>query len=425
MDWVRNPLVQFLAVVGVILVAAVAGTGVLGTHAADEEAVNDARAVTRVLAASVAQPGIPRGLVRLDPAAIDRLDRFVLARLLVDDVRRIKIWDRTGQILYSDETRLIGSRYRLGADERRVLTTGATEAQISDLRKPENRFEPRTRGLLEVYTRIHSPEGQPLLFEAYYSLADVAARRQQILARFRPITVAALVGFALLTAPVLLLLMRRIRNSGRDRERLLHRAIQASDAERARIARDLHDGVVQDLAGSSYALATLARRPEIDASVSADLDGVSRSLRTSMRSLRSLLVEIYPPDLQLEGLHAALTDLLAPLTARGIITSLSVDDLTGVSEDPIGLLWRVGQEAVRNAVRHARPARVDIRVERDHDNVVLTVADDGAGFDGRAVASDRFGLRGLHGLVRDAGGRLDVTSQPGSGTSVSVAVPAR
>lgn len=425
MGWIRNPLVQFLVVVGAILVAAVLATGVLGTRAADEEATNDARAVTRVLATSVAQPGIPRGLVGLDPAAIDRLDRLVLARLLVDDVRRVKIWDRTGRILYSDEVRLIGSRYPLGADERRVLATGATDAQISDLGKPENRFEARSHGLLEVYTRIHSPEGQPLLFEAYYSLADVAARRQQILARFRPITVVALVGFALLTAPLLLVMMRRIHKSGRDRERLLHRAIQASDAERVRIARDLHDGVVQDLAGSSYAVASLARQPEVPGPVVSDLERVSRSLRTSLRSLRSLLVEIYPPELQVEGLEAALTDLLSPLAARGIITSLDVGDLTEVPEERIGLLWRVAQEAVRNAVRHAEPGRIDVRADRGGNEVVLSVADDGAGFDGNAVPSGHFGLRGLHGLCREAGGRLEVTSQPGMGTSVVLTVPAR
>lgn len=425
MAWVRNPLVQFLAVVLVMLVAVAVGTSLLSRRAADDEAINDARAVTKVLARSVAQPAIPPGLVDGDPAAIDQLDRRVLDRLLVDDVRRIKVWDARGNILYSDETRLIGSRYHLGADERDVLHAGGIEAEVSDLTKPENRFERQLGGLLEVYTRIHAPGGQPLLFEAYYARSDIAVQRERIFDRFRPITVGALLAFAALTTPLLLLLMRRIRRAGEERERLLQSAINASDAERLRIARDLHDGVVQDLAGSSFALSTVAMRPGLAADVSGELAGVSRSLRTSMRTLRSLLVEIYPPELHTEGLEAALSDLLSPLSARGIRTSLRVGDVSGASEEAVALVWRVAQETVRNALRHAGASSVEVSVVLAGGELVLEVVDDGSGFDGGAVPSGHFGLRGLQSLSRDAGGRLRVESAEGRGTTVTLAVPRR
>lgn len=425
MGWVRNPLVQFLAVVLVMLVIVVVGTATLSRRAADDEAINDARAVTKVLARSVAQPAIPRGLVGGDPAAIDRLDRRVLDRLLVDDVRRIKIWDASGRILYSDETRLIGSRYDLGDEERDVLDTGDIEAEVSDLGKPENRFERQLGGLLEVYTRIKAPSGEPLLFEAYYSRADIAQKRQQVFDLFRPITLGALLAFAALTTPLLLLLMRRIRRAGEERERLLRSAIDASDAERLRIARDLHDGVVQDLAGSSYALSTVAMRPGLPAEVTGELDGVSRSLRTSMRSLRSLLVEIYPPELHTEGLEAALTDLLSPLSARGIRTALRVGDVSGASDEAVALVWRVAQETVRNALRHSGASSLALSVGFSDGELMLEVVDDGSGFDGHAVPPGHFGLRGLESLSRDAGGRLQVASAPGRGTTVTLAVPRR
>ena len=425
MGLVRNPLVQFLAVVLVMLAAVAIGTSLLSRRAADDEAINDARAVTKVLARSVARPAIPRGLVDGDPAAIDQLDRRVLDRLLVDDVRRIKIWDARGTILYSDETRLIGSRYDVGAEERDVLDTGGIEAEVSDLTKPENRFERQLGGLLEVYTRIHTPGGQPLLFEAYYSRADIAVQRERIFDRFRPITLGALLAFAVLTTPVLLLLMRRIRRAGEERARLLQSAINASDAERLRIARDLHDGVVQDLAGSSFALTTVAMRPGVPADVSGELAGVSRSLRTSMRTLRSLLVEIYPPELHTEGLEAALTDLLSPLSARGVHTSLRVGDLSGASDEAVALVWRVAQETVRNALRHAGASSVEVSVGFTGGELVLEVVDDGSGFDGSAVPPGHFGLRGLQSLSRDAGGRLRVESAEGRGTTVTLAVPRR
>src|SRR5688500_5703667 len=96
-----SPVAQFLATGLVTLVVVVLGTGALSREAADEEAVADARAITQVLGRSVAQPAIPKRLVTGDAAAIDRLDRTVLDRLLVGDVRRIKIWAADGTVLYS------------------------------------------------------------------------------------------------------------------------------------------------------------------------------------------------------------------------------------------------------------------------------------------------------------------------------------
>jgi len=157
--FVRNPVVQYLTIAVLLFVALSVATSVLAARVAATEARADARSVTRVLARSVAQPAIPKGLVDGDAGAIDKLDREVLERLLVGDVRRVKIWRSDGTILYSDETRLIGARYPLDEEETRVLEEGGTEAEVSDLSKPENRYEKAPSGLVEVYTRIHSPEG--------------------------------------------------------------------------------------------------------------------------------------------------------------------------------------------------------------------------------------------------------------------------
>ena len=107
---VRSPVAQFLAVGVLALAVIVVVTGKLSEQAAADEAIADARATTRVLARSVAEPAIPRGLVRGDAAAIARLDRSVLHRLLVGRVKRIKILTADGRIVYSDETRLIGDQ---------------------------------------------------------------------------------------------------------------------------------------------------------------------------------------------------------------------------------------------------------------------------------------------------------------------------
>lgn len=166
-----NPLVQFLVATLLLFAATWWATGVFSERAARSEAVADARVTTDLLAHSVAEPAIPEGLVDSDPGAIDRFDREVLDRLMVRDVRRIKIWRGDGTVVYSDETQLIGRKFTLDDEQLQVLHSGATEGGVSDLRRQENKFETEEDGLLEVYTRIEAPGGEPLLFEAYYSVA--------------------------------------------------------------------------------------------------------------------------------------------------------------------------------------------------------------------------------------------------------------
>lgn len=423
MRWLTNPVAQFLAAGLVTLVVVVVATSALSRSAADEEAIADARSLTWVLAQSVAQPEIPTGLVDGDAAAIDRLDRTALDRLLVGDVLRVKLWDADGTVLYSDRTELIGAVYPLGDDELEVLAHGGTEAELSDLGRPENRFERALGGdLLEVYTRIESPEGEPLLFEAYLGVDDIRQSRARILDRFLPITLGALLALVALGTPLVLLLSRRLSRAARERERLLEAAVRASDAERLRIARDLHDGVVQDLAGSSLALSTVAARS--DDAGRQELEAVGRSLRVSMRSLRSLLVEIYPPDLHTGGLAAAVDDLVAPLVASGVEVDVDVTGTEDAPQPAVALLWRVAQEAVRNVARHARADRMSLTVRREGDRMVLEVVDDGIGYAADVVVGeDHFGLRAAESLVREHGGTLEVESAPGDGTLVRMEVP--
>ncbi|GAA5118372.1 hypothetical protein GCM10023339_30830 [Alloalcanivorax gelatiniphagus] len=435
MRWLTNPVAQFLATGFVTLVVVIIATSALSRSAADEEAVADARSLTWVLGTSVAQPAIPRGLVDGDAAAIDRLDRTVLDRLLVGDVLRVKIWDEAGTVLYSDRTELIGAVYPLDDDELEVMEDGGTDAELSDLAKPENRFERQIGGdLLEVYTRIESPEGEPLLFEAYLGVDRIRESRAQVLDRFLPITIGSLLALVVLSTPLVWLLSRRISRAARERERLLEAAVRASDDERLRIARDLHDGVVQDLAGSSMTLSTVAARAE--GGDREELEAVGRSLRVSMRSLRSLLVEIYPPDLHTAGIAAAIDDLVAPLAASGVRVDV---DVSGVDDAPaaaVALVWRVAQEAVRNVARHAHAGRMSLTVHRQAEALVLEVVDDGRGFDPASVpGTDRFGLRAAQSLVREHGGTMEVESRAddstepgrgpaeGSGTMVRVEVP--
>lgn len=416
-----SPVAQFVAAGLLLVVVLIVVTTAFAQRAARDEALSDAREITQVLAGSVAERSLPTGLVDGDPGAVDRFDQQVRDRVLVGDVRRVKIWDRDGTILWSDEPRLVGETFGLDEEETDVLDHGGTDAEVSDLSEPENRYEADGGSLVEVYTRISSPEGDPLLLEAYFDADEIDDRQAELVAPFRTITVAALVALAVVAIPLLLMLTRRLGRAADERERLLVDAADASDAERRRIARDLHDGVVQDLAGTTFALSALARTTSVP-DERRQLDDATASLRSSMRSLRSLLVEIHPPGLAAADLPAALHDLTASATDAGVEASVRVDELDGVADEVVALTWRVAQEAIRNALRHAHARTLDVHVRCEDRTLVLTVADDGVGFDPTRVRGTSYGLRGLTSLARDHGGRLRVDSAPGTGTVVRLEV---
>jgi signal transduction histidine kinase len=340
---------------------------------------------------------------------------------------RVKLWSQDGRIVYSDEPRLIGNRYRLAADDLEALRTGKVVAELSDLSRPENRYERPKGKLLEVYLPVHTPSGRPLLFESYLRYSSVVADGRDIWRSFAPALLAALVLLWLLQVPPALSLARRLRRDQHDREALLLRAIEASDAERRRIAADLHDGVVQDLAGIAMGLAARADRArgETATGLRAAADGT----RESMRRLRSLLVEIYPPNLSTTGLEPALSDLAAPLAARGLSTRVEVDSALELDPEAEQLVFRTAQEALRNVLAHAGASRAEVRLRGEGDHATLVVADDGRGFTPgqaeRRRTEGHLGLDLLRDRARDLGGRLTVESEPGRGTTVQLEIGAR
>ncbi|MDQ2961354.1 MAG: histidine kinase, partial [Candidatus Dormibacteraeota bacterium] len=245
-----------------------------------------------------------------------------------------------------------------------------------------------------------------------------------------------IVGFSTTLLPIvllqgfLLLLARRIRAQDLEREEhakvreaLLQQAIDAGDAERKRIASDLHDGVVQTLAGLAFSLAARGSGKSPDA----DLLEAADTLRSSVTDLRTLMIEIAPPNLDGAGVDSAVRKLLAPLPSRGIEVEFEVAGVTHLAADKTSLVFRVAQEAVRNIVNHSQATRVVTTLTHTDGMLTLQLSDNGKGFSSadrsRRREEGHVGLHLLNNAVEAASGHLTLTSEPGNGTSLMLQLP--
>jgi two-component system NarL family sensor kinase len=423
-----------VGLVAALVIALVAGGSViLARRTAEREAVNGATQATDLLADAVVQPALEDALLSASPAAATaRLDRVVRNQVLGQSVVRVKLWSPQGRIVYSDEPRLIGKTFALGAEERGALITPTTQAEVTQLQRPENQYE-RGRGkLLEVYRPVWTPSGQPLLFETYTRYQAVAARTTQLWRGFAGIMVSSLLLLVILLLPVLWALLDRLRRGQRQRESLLQHAVDASTEERQRIAGTLHDGVVQELAATSFAVTAAADQADAlgQPQLAERIRVAAGTVRTSIGGLRSLLVDIYPPSLRAAGLVAALADLAAAARSRDVDVRLDLPDTaTALGLDARGerLIFRVAQECLRNVARHAAASSVDVRLRTEGTAVVLEVADDGTGFDldaaRDAAREGHLGLRLLPDLATQSRAVLRVATAPGAGTRWRLEVP--
>jgi len=422
-----------------VAVVVVAVGGYIALRDVATQQAEDTTAQVVEINGRLVQTALEDGILKRDPKAIRKLDDFVVSQVLPPSpvkgsapIKRVKIWAADGTVLYSDVPELIGKKFELGAEEKELLETPGAEAEISDLSKPENQFERQYGKLLEAHTAIRTPNGTPVLFEIYQQFSSIQSRATSLLRELALPLLAGLAVLLLSQVPLAWSMARRLQRGHRDREALLANAIEASAQERRRIASDLHDGVVQDVAGVAFGLAPLAEDAERrgDSRASGALRASMSTLRQGVRDLRTLLVEIHPPSLESAGIEAALSDLLSPLQADGIATELHVDDRATTGSNGDALVYRVAREALRNTQKYAEADSVRVEVTRPEPDLTrLVVTDDGKGFstDDRARRAEEghVGLTLLESLVRQSNGTLAVTSDPGAGTTVELEVPVR
>jgi signal transduction histidine kinase len=214
-----------------------------------------------------------------------------------------------------------------------------------------------------------------------------------------------------------------------ENARLFDQAEQAAILEeRQRLARELHDSVTQALYGVTMfaeAAARLLNAGNI-ALATDHLSELRSTAQEALQEMRLLLFELRPPVLEEEGLVAALQIRLEAVERRsGLATELIIEgdeELSLLPKIEDGL-YRIAQEALNNALKHAQARRITICLNLDPQKVILEIADDGHGFD-PATIRDRagLGLRGMEERVAQLGACLKIDSQPGQGTKIKVEV---
>jgi signal transduction histidine kinase len=298
---------------------------------------------------------------------------------------------------------------------------------------PQESLDPendRTKEVLQVAKRIDA-----------LNEANLALEEQQIQTQHRTLwqfeagatTVLLVLGLAIaVVSTAYLARLEQVSEKEKTRaekaeyalRRLSNQLVRAQEDERRTISRELHDEVGQILTGLRMELGSLSRF-EADGSFRERLESVKRLAEDALRSVRNLALLLRPSMLDDLGLEPALRWQAKEFSRRSEIP-VAVDIQGNIDTLPETIricLYRAIQEALTNCIKHAEAGRVTVTVKQQEDLVSASVQDNGKGFDANRLHTQGLGLVGMEERVRALQGQLTVSSQPGEGTLVSLALP--
>jgi len=442
---VARALAQHAAISLAALVAVGALAAIICVQVVQDQALRRAEQYGASIARSVIAPRVTRGVEQGDTDALVALNTQVRHRMADDTtIQRIKVWSANGRILYCDDPIQMGLQFPLDEDDLDALTTGGVDSDISDLDKSENVYDRGFGESLEVYAGVRDTSGDPILVETYFVANRLHADEAALIRRVVPVVLVAVVALGLLLVPLAFTLARRVSRYERERQSMIRIAVEASSAERRRVAGELHDGVIQDLAGVGYALSSIdsqlvtfgrsnGERTAGDPEPAPPIDRMLTTLHTAQRlvhddllALRELTGLQYAADSPAVDPEAALRVVADHVAAEGTPVELVVGPLPELPAAHRAALIRIGREAMRNAAKHAPGSHVVLTLVVSGGTVVLTVVDDGPGFDPHNAVGPvegHIGLALLADAAEGAGGRLDVRSRPGHGTAIRATIP--
>jgi len=413
-----GPVGATAAVAGAVAVAMTIALGIIIPNVV-EERVLEAGAISIHDAVDDIGSSLYTGeeLTDLDIAV---LHEEVELSLLGREIVRVKIWDNTGTIVYSDEERLIGRSYQPSHDLLAAFS-GELIWENPDLSRPENEYERDLGELREYYVPVDSgPQGIEIVFEVY-EVADTLVATTH---RIRAAVWAALgIGTAILLAA---LTAAAVTNARAERkriarsERLIGQLLEIQEDERIRIIGALHDDIGQPLYRILFGLQAGRRMVEQGSDLDEELARLDLLVREVDHTLRSELTSLRDePGVEVD-LESALAELVEVAEDE---TNLDISFVADVeTELPLthrATLYRATKEALANIDKHAFADHVTVRLEEGRDSTMIEVIDDGTGSTGQPG----LGLTTTRDRLEAIGGGIVVSDAKGGGTRFLAWVP--
>ncbi len=350
---------------------------------------------------------------------LERLLHTLLAQMMS------RVDARTGGVYLFDEGNLLKLRSAEGSAQGEAsLPVRLGEGLVG--RSAQSR-EPRIVSRLSEADRA---EGGPLLSRAG-SAATLPVYAEEGLLGVVVLTHSDPDHFDAANLPFLGLLANQVSLAVRNANAYLHSEELAIAEERARIAREIHDGVAQSLAFTALKLDLVARLMARDtAKAVSELDAAKDTVRETIKEVRRSIFALRPVDLERYGFLETVRRYAIDFGQQNDVhVRLELGDLPELGLKSEAVLFRIFQEAMNNVAKHAAARTVDVRVGADGGRMAyISVEDDGRGFDpvqvgDRVTSAGGLGLRQMRERVQARGGRFEIDSQPGRGTRVLAAVP--
>ena len=311
--------------------------------------------------------------------------------------------------------------------------SAAMQARVDAARGAGERQRPDASGEVRTSTRV--------VQDGLLAQADAARKRQRGVL-LQTLEWRRWLGYALLVslAGAALMLLRQIKRTLLLREgekrrlidevarqtsalrELAGHIVTAQEAERARLARELHDEMGAVLTACKLEVMRVRRALPDAAQAGAKLDGLDRQINRGIAIKRDIIENLRPSSLDHLGLAQSLEQLCdAAASAMEIDVDCKVEAVS-IGADAQLAIYRVAQEALTNIAKYAKASRVSVRLDRSDSAAHIGVTDNGQGFDVGSVAA-RHGLRGMRVRVESLGGRLEIDSTPGRGTRIDAWLP--
>ena len=354
------------------------------------------------------------------------LDRQALGTLLAADFPRALQAERA-VLLLPEAHQLVAA----GTDDLRLPISHAAVRWVASGGEAQRAERGRLRELIKqgpadlAWTQVWVPLMRGAELRGMWLLGRRSNKMQYALEDLRWLTAVAREAAAVLEATHY---AEQERRAASEMRALYRQVVTAREAERERLARELHDGVLQDLCAVTRDLKAL--EAQVEANGRPFTDPAARSAET-VNALRAICNDLRPPLLQ-HDLASALKALVEELDKRSPapvhIEIAAPPDNLHLSDDVALAIFRITQEALHNAIQHANASEIAVRLTQYPDRLRLTVTDDGRGIEGgvepaRFVAQGHFGLAGMRERAAMIGGRLDVQTAADYGTVVILELP--